>query len=102
MPEPYTRGYVEPNVAYWTKAIHLIDATMDVLKKFDLVTEKATTTSRDLREQAEFLLSCSEKELAGKKLSEQEYRQIEAIGSIFENITLDLVREPDTGTLRLV
>jgi len=95
LPEPYTRGYVEPNVAYWTKAIHLIDATMDVLKKFDLVTEKATTTSRDLREQAEFLLSCSEKELAGKKLSEQEYRQIEAIGSVFENITLDLVREPD-------
>ena len=93
------KGYVEPNVAYWTKAIQLIDATMDVLKTFDLVTEKATTTSRDLREQAEFLLSCSEKELAGKKLSEQEYRQIEAIGSVFENITLDLVREPDQELL---
>ena len=95
LPEPYTRGYVEPNVAYWTKAIQLIDATMEVLKKFDLVTEKGTTASRDLKEQAEFFLNCSRKELAGQKLTEQEYRQIEAIGSVFENITLNLVREED-------
>ena len=94
-PEPYTKGYVEPNIAYWTKAIELIDATMNVLKRFDLVTEKATTASTDLREQAEFLLNCSKKELAGKKLTEQEHRQIEAIGAAFENISLNLVKEPD-------
>ena len=94
-PEPYTKGYVEPNVAYWTKAIELIDATMNVLKRFDLVTEKATTASTDLREQAEFLLNCSKKELEGKKLTEQEHRQIEAIGAAFENISLNLVKEPD-------
>ena len=94
-PEPYVKGYVEPNVAYWTKAIQLIDATMDVLKRFDLVTEKGTTAANDLREQAEFLLACSKKELAGKGLTEQEYRQIEHIGSSFEYITLNLIKEPD-------
>lgn len=94
-PEPYVKGYVEPNIAYWTKAIELIDATMDVLKRFDLVTEKGTTAATDLREQAEFLLNCSKKELAGKNLTEQEYRQIETIGSTFENITLNLIKEPD-------
>ena len=94
-PEPYVKGYVEPNIAYWTKAIELIDATMGVLKRFDLVTEKGTTAATDLREQAEFLLNCSKKELAGKNLTEQEYRQIEAIGSTFENITLNLIKEPD-------
>ena len=94
-PEPYVKGYVEPNIAYWTKAIELIDATMEVLKRFDLVTEKGTTAATDLREQAEFLLNCSKKELAGKNLTEQEYRQIETIGSTFENITLNLIKEPD-------
>ena len=94
-PEPYVKGYVEPNIAYWTKAIELIDATMDVLRRFDLVTEKGTTAATDLREQAEFLLNCSKKELAGKNLTEQEYRQIETIGSTFENITLNLIKEPD-------
>ena len=94
-PEPYVKGYVEPNIAYWTKAIELIDATMDVLKRFDLVTEKGTTAATDLREQAEFLLNCSKKELAGKNLTEQEYRQIETIGSTLENITLNLIKEPD-------
>jgi len=94
-PEPYVKGYVEPNIAYWTKAIELIDATMDVLRRFDLVTEKGTTAATDLREQAEFLLNCSKKELAGKNLTEQEYRQIETIGSIFENITLNLIKESD-------
>ena len=94
-PEPYVKGYVEPNIAYWTKAIELIDATMGVLKRFDLVTEKGTTAATDLREQAEFLLNCSKKELAGKNLTEQEYRQIETIGSTFENITLNLIKDSD-------
>lgn len=94
-PEPYTKGYVEPNIAYWTKAIQLIDATMKVLEKFNLVTEKGTTAATDLREQAEFLLNCSKKELAGTSLTEQEYRQIEAIGSSFEYITMNLIKEPD-------
>ena len=84
-----------PDIAYWTKAIELIDATMDVLRRFDLITEKGTTAATDLREQAEFLLNCSKKELAGKNLTEQEYRQIETIGSTFENITLNLIKESD-------
>lgn len=94
-PDPIVKGYVEPNIAYWTKAIELIDATMDVLKRFGLETEKGTTAAADLREQAEFLLNCSMKELAGHKLTEQEYNQIRVIGSTFEYITLNLVTEPD-------
>ena len=68
---------------------------MAVMKRFDLVTEKATTATEDLRDKAEFLLNCSKKELAGQKLSNEEYQQIEVIGSAFENITLNLIKEPD-------
>ena len=95
IPAPIVKGYVEPNIAYWKKAIELIDETMAVMKRFDLVTEKATTATEDLRDKAEFLLNCSKKELAGQKLSDEEYQQIEAIGSAFEYITLNLIKEPD-------
>ena len=94
-PDPVVRGYVEPNVAYWTKAIELIDATMEVLRRFNLVTEKATNVTEDLRDKAEFLLNCSKKELAGKRLSDEEYGQIEVIGSSFEYSTLSLLQEPN-------
>ena len=94
-PDPVVRGYVEPNVAYWTKAIELIDATMDVLRRFNLVTEKAANATDDLRDKAEFLLNCSKKELTGKRLSDEEYSQIEVIGSSFEYSTLYLLQEPN-------
>ena len=94
-PEPTVKGYVEPNVRFWEKAIALLDATNDVLKKFDLVTEKAATTTQRLHEQAEFFLNVSKKELAGKTLTKEEYDQIEIVGAVFENISLDLVREKD-------
>lgn len=94
-PEPTVKGYVEPNVSFWEKAITLLDATNDVLKKFDLVTEKASSTTERLRDQAEFFLNVSKKELAGRPLTKEEYDQIEIIGATFENISLDLVREED-------
>lgn len=94
-PEPTVKGYVEPNVRFWQKAIDLINVTEEVIKKFDLMTEKAQNNTERLREQAEFFLKVSQKELAGKTLTKEEYDQIEIIGATFENISLDLVREKD-------
>ena len=94
-PEPIVKGYVEPNIAFWQKAIELTNATEDVLKRFELLTEKAETAVSYLREQAEFLLTASQKELAGKTLTEEEYNQIEYIGATYENFSLDMVRDPE-------
>ena len=96
VPDPVTRGYVEPNIAYWTKAIVLIDAVSDLLKKYDLTTEKTVSCTEELRDKAEFLLNCSKKELSGIKLTDEEYKQVEIIGSSFEYITLHLIKQPDT------
>ena len=95
IPEPITRGYVEPNIAYWTKALELIDATNSLLQKYDLTTEKSKSCTEELRDKAEFLLNCSKKELAGKRLSDEEYSQVEGIGSAFEYITLHLIQQPN-------
>ena len=94
-PEPVVKGYVEPNVGFWKKAIELLDNTEKLLKEQDMLTEKIKDATQRIREEAQFLLNISEKELAGKELSEEEYGQIECIGATFENISLDLVREKD-------
>lgn len=94
-PEPIVKGYVEPNTAFWKKAIGLTETMTAFFEKYGLTTERVTTTTQSLRDQAEFLLAVSEKELRGEELTEQEYNSIEIIGATFENISLDLIREKD-------
>lgn len=94
-PEPVVKGYVEPNIGFWKKAISLLDNTAHLLKEENMLTEKISHATERIREEAQFLLNASEKELAGKELTEEEYDQLQYIGATFENISLDLVREPD-------
>jgi len=54
----------------------------------------AEATER-VRDEVGFLLLMSEKELAGKALTDEEYDQLKCIGATFENISLDLIRTPD-------
>ena len=91
LPEPILVGYVEPNLAYWNKAIELLDMTEKVLKTNGMFTENAKSITESMREKAQFLKSVSEKELEGKKLTENEYSQIKYIGSSFEWLTLDML-----------
>ena len=94
-PEPVVKGYVEPNVNFWQKAIDLMTATEQLLKQYKLLTEKSATATVCLREIAESLLKLSQKELKGEVLADEEYDQLEHIGAQFENLSLDLIREPN-------
>ena len=94
-PEPIVKGYVEPNVKFWKKAIELLDNTYKLLEDENMLTDKINQATNRLKEEAELLLRLSEKELAGQELTEMEYGQIEYIGSTFENISLDLIRQED-------
>jgi hypothetical protein len=82
-PNPIVKGFVEPNISFWKKAIELLDNTQKFLEEHQMMTEKIKIATEGIHEQAEFLLSVSEKELAGKKLSDEEYHHIEIIGSTF-------------------
>ena len=97
LPEPYVVGYVEPNVAYWTKAIELLDATSKVLTNNSMMTDEMEAITTQMREQAQFLLNVSNKELNGTPLAEEEYYKIENIGSEFEYLTLQIM-EAEPGT----
>lgn len=94
-PAPVVTGYVEPNVRFWRKAIALLEATEEVLERHGLSTEKSKRVTGRLREEAQFLLEVSEKELKGQKLGDGEYEQLKIIGATFENISLDLVRDDE-------
>lgn len=95
VPEPVVRGYVEPNVKFWKKAGELLENTAKLLKSQNMMTEKIEGVTERMKEEVEFLLRVSEKELAGKILSDEEYDQISYIGATFENISLDLLRMPN-------
>ena len=95
VPEPVVKGYVEPNSGFWKKAIELLDNTAKILKQEDVLTEKIKDVTERMREEAQFLLNISDKELTGKEITDEEYDQIKVIGATFENISLDLVRSQD-------
>lgn len=94
-PEPVTKGYVEPNTNFWRKAIELLNNTEKLLKQQGMLTEKVSQATQSIREEAEFLLRISEKELAGAAVTDEEYDHISVLGATFENISLDMIREPD-------
>ncbi len=90
---PVVKGYVEPNVKFWEKAIALVTRMDKVLTTYNLQTEKAKAVYERIKEMAEFCRDISKKELNGGKITDEEYNQIEIIGSMVENISLELVSE---------
>ena len=95
LPDPVVKGYVEPNIGFWEKAIELLDNTYNLLKQQGMLTKKVETSTQRMREEVEFLLRVSEKEVQGKTVTEEEYDQLKCIGAVFENISLDLLRQED-------
>ncbi len=94
-PDPIVKGYVEPNIQFWQKAIDLLKENKKILSTHDLLTEKIVNANEQLIEQAEFLLAMSKKELKGEVLKDVEYDQLEYIGAKFENMSLDLLRDSE-------
>ncbi|MCR5130356.1 MAG: DUF3160 domain-containing protein [Prevotella sp.] len=95
-PSPVVKGYVEPNINFWKRAVSLNIALEEFMAKYNLKTNKLISTGERISELAEFLLSVSRKEIGPfSNLTDEEYNQIEIIGSTIENISLDLIREPD-------
>lgn len=98
-PAAIVKGYVEPNVAFWSKAIDLVNATERIINKYNLDTQKVGSTTGNIKELGEELLDISNKELNGEPLTEIDYGNISVIGSTIEWITLDLLRDEDQSLM---
>ena len=86
---------MEPNKGFWSKAITLIDQTRAVFSKYNLLTDDIISITEDIKDEAEFCLNATNKELEGKRLTNEEYDHIRYIGAAFENLSLELIKEPD-------
>ncbi len=93
-PPPYVVGYVEPNVNFWKSMIEMITLNEDMLRRNGLLSEDLASKTKQMRETTLFMLSASEKELKNQKLTEQEYRTIQALGASTEYLTLSII-DPD-------
>lgn len=90
-PPPIVVGYVEPNLRFWKKTIELIELTEKMLERNQLFTDDIRSKTKGIKEQAEFLLSVSDRELKGERLKDQEYWTIKAIGASFEYLSLSII-----------
>ena len=96
LPAPVVKGYVEPNISFWQKALTLLDDTKRVMNKYKMLNEELTTIIDGMREELQFLLNVSKKELSGQKVTNEEYDHIRYIGSSFEYLSLQMIKEPDS------
>ena len=94
-PEPVTKGYVEPNITFWQKALDLVNTTEKTFNRYQLTTEKTASVTERLRDMLQFLLNISQKELSGQRITNEEYDQLKIVGSNCEYLSLDLLRSPD-------
>ncbi|MGY2896630.1 DUF3160 domain-containing protein [Deinococcus sp. UYEF24] len=83
----HPRGYVEPNLAVWTRLLALRDQTASVLKTQGLLSEHTAASLESLGSTLQFLKSVSEREFSGKKLSRDDYDRIHFYGGWLEELT---------------
>lgn len=84
---PVPTGYVEPNVPLYDRLLKLLRNTQDVVEKNELMTAELKTAFEEFGGLLAFLKECSEKELRGELLSDEDNREIRFIGGKIEFLT---------------
>lgn len=99
--EPVTpRGYVEPNLEFWTRLKWLNQYTEQGLSSRGLLTEELKDKFDKFDSWLTFCRNITIKELTGKKVTEEEYEQICIYGADLESLTTsfaggDLISDTD-------
>lgn len=99
--EPETpRGYVEPNLEFWTRWKWLNDYTKKGLSSRGLLSEELKDKFEQLDDWLTFCRNITIKELTGKKVTEEEYEQICMYGASLEQLTMsfaggDIISDTD-------
>jgi hypothetical protein len=91
LPPPTVKGYVEPNLRFWKKLDELIKLSTALMEKHDLLTPDLEGKASELADYSKFLITATQKELAGERLSENEFNTIQYMGSSIEYFTLSVI-----------
>jgi hypothetical protein len=96
--EPKTpKGYVEPNLEFWTKLKWLNQYTRAGLSSRGLLNSELTSKFTTLGDWIDFCRKITIKELTGQKVTEDEYKQMEMFGPDLEEITLSFTGGGDNS-----
>ena len=95
IPEP-PKGYVEPNLAFYKRLLALLNGTKTGLVARKTIDRRMQSLFDRFIELTEFLEEAAELQLAGKKLSLAQYRQIQKLGSLVENLTWTVLFFPES------
>jgi hypothetical protein len=90
-PPPQHIGYVEPNVAFWTKSIELLKYQEKVLSEAGMLTAKISEIDKDLIDMGTLFLNISNKELKHEPLTKAEFDEISWIGGRVESLTFRIL-----------
>jgi len=88
---PMPKGYVEPNVEFYTRLLWLTKASKAGLDSRELLTDRIREKFGDFEDMLTFLRDVSVKELTGQKLTTAEYHQIRVYGASQEMLTLSVI-----------
>lgn len=95
LPTPVTVALVEPNEDFWQAAVDIMNTLDKVFTNYRLHTTETKELAAYMKEEAQFLLAATKKELAGKRLSDKEYERIRLMGSEYEDQSLKMLKEGD-------
>ncbi len=87
------RGYVEPEVAVWSRFVNLSEKTMEGLDKYGLLSDSDRENLTKLTSLAQQLLTISEKELREETLLDEEYDLIRNYGGNIEHFWTEVNKE---------
>ncbi len=91
---PRMVGYVEPRPDVFKELLELQRLTYTSLEKKGLLTERLTNVGADVEEVFKRLLEITEKEVAGKTLSDDDYGYIKRMGNALEWLTIGILTDP--------
>ena len=93
-PAPEVKGYVEPNIGFWEAAEQILEKAKTFTYDSESLTDIRESTDK-LIDMATFLHRISMKEMVGQNPTYEEYCQLSYIGATFENMSLNMLRDPD-------
>lgn len=97
-PEEPPHGWVEPNPGAYARLNALAQMTLNGLKSRNLTTEWSTESFGNLISELTFLQTAAEKELAGQKLTDDEYWHIMYFGGILEQFAIKAADTEDESS----
>ena len=92
-PEVKYPGYVEPSIEVYERLLWLTNFSKDNLSSRGLLNENMGNKADKIASLLQFLITCSQKELSGETLSDEEQNEIVRYGGLLESLSTSIATD---------